>query len=60
MSPQESPFRMVMAGSYGSYEPVITIRNGDSCGLMTKSSVSEAKKRFGGFKNVFGAIYLII
>ena len=33
---------MVMGGSYGPYEPPITIWIGDSRGLMTRTSVSEA------------------
>ena len=51
MSPRESPVRMVMAGSYDPYELAITIRTGDSRGLVTKSSVSEAKN---ALKNVLG------
>ena len=42
MNPRESPIHMVMGGSYGSYEPPITIWRGDSRGLMTISSISEA------------------
>ena len=46
MTLMESPSRLVMAGSYESYEPAITKRIGDSRGVMTKPSVTQAFLRF--------------
>ena len=50
MTPRESPSRLVMAGSYDPHEPSITKRLGESRGVMTKPSVSQA---FSGISGVF-------
>ena len=52
MTTRESPIRLVMAGSYESYEPAITKRIGDSRGVMTNQALL-------GARHAFQDIYLI-
>ena len=50
MTLMESPVRLVMAGSYGSYEPAITERTGDSMSVMTNQAFL---KRFWGSTSTY-------